>query len=80
MVTATGARYYSDLARVDYYMAGGESPGVWHENDAARAFGVSGIVAKEYLERLFDGYHPETGEALRRTTAKKTGGRPLIFA
>src|SRR5512135_1259119 len=35
MVTAKGGRYYTDLAaRTDYYVSGGESPGVWHENDA----------------------------------------------
>src|SRR5512135_1449692 len=69
-VRSKGGRYYTELASADYYTSGDESPGVWHENEAARAFGVSGIVAKEYIERLFDGYHPETGEALAQNHGK----------
>ncbi|MGZ5863583.1 MAG: MobF family relaxase, partial [Methyloceanibacter sp.] len=64
VVKATGGRYYTELARADYYTGGGESPGIWYESAAARAFGVSDIVAKEDIERLFDGYHPGTGEPL----------------
>ena len=66
IISATGGRYYTDLARSDYYTSGGESPGKWYENEAARAFGFSGTVEKEQIERLFDGYHPKTGQALAR--------------
>src|SRR5512135_988533 len=69
-VRSKGGRYYTELASADYYTSGGESHGVWHENAAARAFGVSGIALKEDLERLFDGYHPETGEALAQNHGK----------
>lgn len=67
VVSASGGRYYTDLARnprEDYYSSGGESPGTWHKNRAADAFGFRGEVNKEEIERLFDGYHPRTGEAL----------------
>ena len=51
-------------------MGGGESPGVWYENAAARGFGVRGEVIKDDIERLFDGYHPGTGEALAQNHGK----------
>ena len=69
-VTATGGRYYTGLAREDYYVSGGESPGTWHDNKAARAFGVRGKVEKEQLEKLFDGYHPESGKELAQNHGK----------
>src|SRR5512135_2320874 len=70
MVTAKGGRYYTELARTDYYVRGGESPGVWHDNAAAVQFGLTGIVAKEDLEKLFDGYHPKTREELAQNHGK----------
>ena len=51
-------------------MGGGESPGVWYENAAARGFGVRGEVIKDDIERFFDGYHPKTGEALAQNHGK----------
>ena len=35
IISATGGRYYTDLARSGYYTSGGESPGRWYENEAA---------------------------------------------
>ena len=70
MVTAGGGRYYTELARVDYYSSGGESPGTWHVNAAAVAFGFYNTVDKQQIERLFDGYHPETGEKLAQNHGK----------
>ena len=66
MVTATGGRYYTNLARVDYYTGGGESPGTWYENRAAEALGFSGTVRHQDLDRLFHGYHPETGKEVAK--------------
>ena len=80
IISATGGRYYTDLARSDYYTSGGESPGKWYENEAARAFGFSGTVEKEQIERLFDGYHPKTGQALREITVTTTAVRRWISA
>ena len=69
MVTARGGRYYTGLVvrpDSDYYAGGGESPGRWHENRAAEAERFRGEVVKEDIERLFDGYHPKTGEQLAK--------------
>ncbi len=55
LVTARGGRYYTELARADYYTRGGESPGTWHVNGAAVAFGFRGTVDTLQIERLFDG-------------------------
>lgn len=63
-VSAGGGRYYTDLAREDYYLSGGESPGEWHDNGAARRFGLSGVVERHHLENLFDGYDPEGSKRL----------------
>src|SRR5512135_1035124 len=71
IVTAAGGRYYTELTRADYYTGGGESPGAWHENKAARELGFSGTVDTQEFERLCDGYHPKTGAALA-----KNHGRP----
>ena len=66
IVSATGGRYYTELARSDYYVAGGESPGMWHVNEASFQFGFHGVVDKQQIERLFDGYHPKTWEPLAK--------------
>ena len=71
IVTAKGGRYYTELTRADYYTQGGESPGTWHENKAARDQGFSGTVETQDMERFFDGYHPKTGVPLA-----KNHGRP----
>ena len=41
IVSASGGRYYIELARSDYYVAGGESPGMWHVNEASFAVWLS---------------------------------------
>jgi conjugative relaxase-like TrwC/TraI family protein len=70
-VTAQGGRYYTDLVRsTDYYTSGGESPATWHLNEAAVASGFHGTVEKQDIERLFDGYHPKTGEPLAQNHGK----------
>ena len=63
-VSAGGGRYYTELAREDYYLSGGESPGQWHDNGAARRFGLSGTVLRHELENLFDGYDPQGSKGL----------------
>ena len=66
MMTAEGGRYYTGQVRPDYYTGGGESPGQWHDNAAVEAERFHGEVVKEDIERLFDGYHPKTGEQLAK--------------
>jgi conjugative relaxase-like TrwC/TraI family protein len=54
--------YYLNLAREDYYLAGGEPPGQWLGSGAA-ALGLSGTTDPEDFRRLFAGFGP-TGRAL----------------
>ena len=55
--------YYLDLAREDYYLAGGEPPGIWH-GSFAKKLGLSGQVEKSELKALFEGHHPQSGKDL----------------
>lgn len=55
--------YYLELAREDYYLNGGEPPGVWHGQGAAD-LGLSGVVDGEALTRLFEGMHPTEDRSL----------------
>ena len=57
------AQYYEHLGADDYYTEGGEPPGEWHGRMSG-AIGLSGYVRPGQLQRLFEGYDPETGEAL----------------
>jgi len=57
------AKYYEHLGADDYYTEGGEPPGEWHGRMSG-AIGLSGYVRPGQLQRLFEGYDPETGEAL----------------
>ena len=57
------AQYYEHLGADDYYTEGGEPPGQWHGR-LSGALGLSGNVRPGQLQRLFEGYDPETGEAL----------------
>lgn len=47
--------YYTELARQDYYTAGGEVPGVWAGRGAA-LLGLSGNVERGVLASLFRGF------------------------
>jgi len=57
------AKYYEHLGADDYYTEGGEPAGEWHGRMSG-AIGLSGNVRPGQLQRLFEGYDPETGEAL----------------
>lgn len=70
IVNAVMGHYYTNLARADYYENGGESPGQWHFNEASFAFGLLGTVEKQVIEKIFDGYHPRTGEPLAQNHGK----------
>lgn len=61
--------YYSDLAREDYYFAGGEPCGIWR-GQGASILGLQGTVHKETLQRLFAGWN-EAGEALVQNAGPK---------
>ncbi|MEI7578362.1 MAG: MobF family relaxase [Armatimonadota bacterium] len=51
------AGYYLGLAREDYYLEGGEPPGVWF-GQGAETLGLVGEVEPDHLYNLFDGLSP----------------------
>lgn len=57
------SKYYEHLGADDYYTQGGEPPGQW-DGKLASAFGLSGNVRAGQLQKLFEGCHPITGDAL----------------
>jgi len=63
--------YYTTLAREDYYLAGGEPPGVW-VGRGAEVLTLSGHVDKEQLARLFAGFSPKTDNALVQNAGSDT--------
>ena len=64
------ASYYEHLGADDYYADGGEPPGEWHGR-LSGALGLSGNVRPGQLQRLFEGYDPETGEALASNSGER---------
>ena len=68
------AQYYEHLGADDYYTEGGEPPGEWHGRMSG-ALGLSGNVRPGQLQRLFEGYDPETGEALASNSGERPQGR-----
>jgi len=61
---AGAAAYYEELAREDYYVAGGEPPGVWIGQFAERLDLHGQTVERGQLLTVLQGYHPITHEAL----------------
>lgn len=58
------ASYFEHLSIEGYYQNGdGDPPGNW-EGKLATAFGLSGTVRPGQLQKLFEGCHPDTGDAL----------------
>jgi conjugative relaxase-like TrwC/TraI family protein len=51
-------RYYLALALEDYYLQGGEPPGIWL-GTGAKILGLTGNVTNEQLSNLFRGYSPD---------------------
>jgi conjugative relaxase-like TrwC/TraI family protein len=58
-------KYYLQLTNLNYYLPGerGEPEGQWF-GKGAEAYGLSGVVQREHLERVCNGFHPETGKPL----------------
>ncbi len=65
----SGADYYLSLAREDYYLKGGEPPGIWW-GDGARDLKLSGQVRPEVFHALFRGFTPE-GSPLVQNAGKE---------
>jgi len=67
-------RYHAEEfqnARENYYAEGERIIGVWHGKLAAD-WGLSGDVREEHFQRLSEGQHPITGEALVRHQTART--------
>jgi Ti-type conjugative transfer relaxase TraA len=63
---AGAAQYYEDLAREDYYTAGGEPPGKWIGKFAQALNLGDQQVKKGQLIEAFSGFDPATGKPLAR--------------
>lgn len=66
-VTKGSERYYTDLAREDYYTAGGEPPGRFL-GSGAKSLGLDSVIRHkdERLHALFQGINPNDGSVLRK--------------
>lgn len=73
--------YYLELAREDYYLEGGEPPGVW-VGEGAKELGLKGQVEKDELRNLLQGYSPEGDQALVQNAGKENrqSGWDLTFS
>lgn len=65
-------KYYSELAREDYYLGGGEPPGRWL-GEGAQALGLEGVVGKEAISNLFKGLAPDGTTSLVQQQAYRDG-------
>lgn len=61
-----GAGYYTSLASEDYYIEGGEPPGLFWGRQVCEELGLLHLVSKEALGQILDG--------------RATDGRPLVQA
>lgn len=62
-MVAGQAKYYTTLAREDYYLEGGEPPGKWHGR-GAEALGLNGTVEGTQLANLYKGMAPDGSRSL----------------
>lgn len=78
-----GGDYYLELARDDYYLAGGEPPGVWM-GSGAEHFGLENqTVTRGQLRNLMAGYSPQgDGKSLVQNAGKanRQKGHDLTFS
>lgn len=73
-------KYYLNLAREDYYLAGGEPPGQWWGRGAAR-FGLDGKVKAEDLTALFSGKLRDGTQLVQNADSKeRRPGFDLTFS
>tara|TARA_R110002033_G_C3896713_1_gene239577 strand:+ start:3455 stop:6034 length:2580 start_codon:yes stop_codon:yes gene_type:complete len=71
--------YYLNLAAEDYYLKGGEPPGVW-VGAGAKILKLKGKVEASELNHIMDGFTPEGKQALCQQTGKQhQSGWDLTF-
>ena len=75
------ATYYTNLAREDYYLKGGEPPGEWMGTGAGQ-LNVTGEVREKDFLSLFAGFDPKSGQALTQNSGKdkRRGAWDLTFS
>lgn len=74
------AGYYEHLSADDYYQEGAEPPGQWHGR-LAGVLGLQGNIQSGQLRKLFEGFHPGTGEPLASNAgASHKAGWDLTFS
>ncbi len=79
-MTGGQERYYTDLAREDYYLEGGEPLGRWFGKGAEK-LGLSSQVEREQLSALFRGYAPDDRKlVLNAGKADRQPGWDLTFS
>lgn len=73
--------YYADLAREDYYLKGGEPPGLWMGRGAA-SLGLGATVQKEDFHNVFQGFSPDGTSMLVQNagTEDRHFGSDLTFS
>ena len=91
IATAASADYYihaqaSHRPVEEYYLSGEEPDGVWWNpaglfGESRAGMGDGGTVDSADFHRLYNGFHPATGEKLTRNagSAKRCPGYDLIF-
>lgn len=73
--------YYINLAREDYYLAGGEPPGEW-QGSGAETLGLSGQVEREQFSNLLQGFSADGKAQLVQNAGKenRASGWDLTFS
>ena len=73
--------YYTDLAREDYYLNGGEPLGLWF-GEGAEKLSLTGKVTREALSALFRGFSPTEDQKLVQNAGqeKRQPGWDLTFS
>lgn len=74
------SHYYEALSKDDYYESGSEPAGQWH-GLLSGALNFNGEISPGQLHRLFEGFHPGTGEQLASNAGEKhRSGWDLTFS
>ena len=74
--------YYTELAREDYYLEGGEPPGTWWRSQGGAAIGLFGQVKRDMLGNVFRGFSPDGKRPLVRNAGRedRRAGFDLTFS
>lgn len=74
------SNYYEALSKDDYYESGSEPAGQWH-GLLSDTLGLNGEIKPGQLHRLFEGFHPGSGEQLANNAGDKhRSGWDLTFS